>query len=70
MYEVEVVECAGIPRTEYRYEPEVIDDEPIEVPLTCSQCDHFRVWGECAYLGLPRPSTSLACSMLLVTSPF
>lgn len=71
MYASQTVECGGIPRTEYRYEPEIIEDEPgPEYPFTCSQCDHFRVWGGCALTSFKRQSTSLACPDLKITCPF
>lgn len=70
MYETTTVECAGIPRTEYRYEPEIQDEEPIEVPLTCSQCDYFRISGCCALTNFKRSGTSFACSEIKVTCPF
>ena len=60
----------GIPRTEYRYEPEIIEDEPIEVLLTCSQCDHFRVWGGCALTNFKRQSIDIACVQIKVSCPF
>lgn len=72
MYASQTIECAGTARTEYRYEPEVVEDEAeaVEVPLTCGQCDYFRIWGGCALLGYKRKASSLACPEIRVTCPF
>lgn len=69
-YETTTIECGGIPYTEYRYEPEIQEDEPIELPLLCSQCDHYRVSNRCVLTGAARRSTSLACPEIKVTCPF
>lgn len=69
-YEVQILNCAGISRTEYRYEPEIHQDEPIDVPLTCGQCDHYRVSNRCVLTGFVRKGTSLACPEIKVTCPF
>lgn len=76
MYEVQAVEYCGIPCTEYRYEPEILDDPEPEFALTCGQCDYYIAdqadlsVGCCALTKKTRRSTSLACPQILVTSPF
>lgn len=76
MYEVQTTECGGIPCTEYRYEPEILDDPESEFSLVCGQCDYYTASktditvGCCALTGKTRHSTSLACPKVLVTSPF
>jgi hypothetical protein len=76
MYEIQTVECGGIPCTEYRYEPEIPDDPEPEFALTCGQCDYYiankadLTMGCCALTGKTRRSTSLACPKIYVTSPF
>ncbi len=70
MYEVQTVDCGGATCAEYCYEPEIIEDEPIELPLTCAQCDHYRVSNRCVLTGFVRRSTSLACPDIKVTCPF
>jgi hypothetical protein len=76
MYEVQAVECGGVPCTEYRYEPEIPDDQEIEIALTCGQCDYYvaeragLTMGCCALTQKIKRSTSLACHKIYVTSPF
>jgi hypothetical protein len=76
MYEVQTVECGGIPRAEYACEPELLDDPEPEFALTCGQCDYYiadkadLAKGNCALTKKTKRSCSLACSQILVTSPF
>ncbi len=77
IYEIQTVEAHGIACAEYRYEPsEFEDDQPLEVPLVCGQCDHYSASktdiavGHCALTGKVRRSCSLACPKVFVTSPF
>lgn len=69
-YETTTVDCGGIPRTEYRYEPEIQEDEPITYPLLCGSCDYYRVSNTCALTSFKRSSTSLACPEVKLTYPF
>ncbi len=76
MYEVQTIEAHGMMCAEYRYEPEIPDDQEIEIALTCGQCDHYiadkagLTMGRCTLTGKTRRSTSLACHKIYVTSPF
>lgn len=69
-YEASTIEAHGIPYTEYRYEPEIVDDQPVEVPLVCGQCDYYRVSNICALTSFKRQSSSLACPEIKITCPF
>ncbi len=76
MYEVQTVECGGICRAEYAYEPEIPNDPESEIALTCGQCDYYvakkagLTMGRCALTQKIKRSTSLACPKIYVTLPF
>lgn len=75
MYE-QTIEAHGVTCIEYRYEPETLDDPEPEFALTCGQCDYYiadkadLTVGCCALTKKTKRSCSLACSQILVTSPF
>lgn len=76
-YEIQTIDAHGIACTEYRYEPSVIeDDEPIEAPLVCGQCDYYQsskadnIVGHCTLTRKARRSYSLACPKVFITCPF
>lgn len=73
--EIQTIEAFGIAYTEYRYEPQLADDEPIVVHLTCGQCDYYQSdnqlsKGNCTLLRKARCSGDFACPQLTVTPPF
>lgn len=77
LHEIQTVEAHGIVCAEYRYElSEVEDDQPLEIPLVCGQCDYYAASktdtavGHCTLTGKVRRSSSLACPEVFVTSPF
>lgn len=46
-----------------------LDAYPVEVPLTCGQCDYFK-FGECSLTGLVRSHNSYACPQAEIYTPF
>lgn len=73
MYVRQIVECGGISRIEYGYEPEeefVEDDsETIYSPTYCKECD-FYVQGKCQLANKLISQDNLACPDLQITYPF
>lgn len=73
--EIQTIEAFGIPYIEYRYEPELPDDEAMVASLTCGQCDYYQPGsqlskGNCTLVDQARGSSSLACPQVSITAPF
>lgn len=72
---IQTIEAFGGQYTEYRYEPELADDEPIVARSICGHCDYYKSGkqlskGNCSLLGKARGSGDTACPQLTVTEPF
>lgn len=73
--EIQTIEAFGGQYTEYRYEPDEPDDEPIATPITCGQCDYYQAGsklsqGNCTLLRQIRGSGDTACPQLAIAAPF
>ncbi len=73
MYVRQVVECGGIARIEYSYEPEEeFLEENLEIihsPTYCNECD-FYIRGKCQLTNKLISQNDIACADLLITPPF
>ena len=73
IYERQVVECGGIPRIEYGYEPEdeFVKDNLgiIYSPTYCKECD-FYTQGKCQLTNKLISQNDIACPDLQITPPF
>ena len=73
MYVRQIVECGGISRIEYGYEPEEEfidkDSEIIHSPTYCNECD-FYVQGKCQFTNKLISQDDIACPNLQITYPF
>jgi len=73
--DAQLVEAHGITYSEYRHEPEILEDAEREYPIVCGQCDYFSASiadtaGRCVLTLKVKQSSSLACPGVVVTSPF
>ncbi len=73
MYVRQVVECGGIARIEYGYEPEeeFLEENPeiIHSPAHCNECDLY-IRGRCQLTNKLISQDDIACPDLLITPPF
>lgn len=72
MYIRQILECGGVSRIEYGYEPEEesVDNEPeiVPSPTYCDECDFYA--SKCQLTNKSINRDTIACPKLQITHPF